>query len=129
MKQNIPGTFPDNLLGSQYGPSVWLNISTPGISSRGAVARFDYLQCVRSQAVPEAVLRRVYARAGEKWMQHLVNQNEPDAPEASSLYWSMWYGPDIIRGPDGHWCVIEDNLGYVGGFGDTVAGINPRNLP
>ena len=41
--------------------------------------------------------------------------------ESKKLYWNIWYGPDIIRGPseEGHdFYVVEDNLGYVGGFGD-----------
>ena len=28
--------------------------------------------------------------------------------------WGFWYGPDILRGPDGAFYVCEDNLGYVG---------------
>ncbi len=28
------------------------------------------------------------------------------------------YGPDIIRGPDSHFYVCEDNIGYLGGIGD-----------
>eukprot|EP00011_Vannellida_sp_DIVA3-517-6-12_P007134 CAMPEP_0114625128 /NCGR_PEP_ID=MMETSP0168-20121206/11114_1 /TAXON_ID=95228 ORGANISM="Vannella sp., Strain DIVA3 517/6/12" /NCGR_SAMPLE_ID=MMETSP0168 /ASSEMBLY_ACC=CAM_ASM_000044 /LENGTH=707 /DNA_ID=CAMNT_0001836407 /DNA_START=22 /DNA_END=2143 /DNA_ORIENTATION=+ len=34
--------------------------------------------------------------------------------------WSFWYGPDIIRGPDGSFYCCEDNAGYCGGFGDLV---------
>lgn len=34
--------------------------------------------------------------------------------------WGFWYGPDLIRGPDGDFYVVEDNLGYVGGMGDLV---------
>ena len=30
----------------------------------------------------------------------------------------FWYGPDLVRGPTGAFYVCEDNLGYVGGFGD-----------
>jgi len=87
--------------------------------SRGAVMRADRLDCVRSKALPESVFRRVAARAGEKSTLYLT-----DHTIADNLYWSMWYGPDIIRGPDEEggyqWYVVEDNLGYVGGFGDLT---------
>jgi carboxylate-amine ligase len=29
------------------------------------------------------------------------------------------YGPDLIRGPDGRWVVLEDNVGCVGGTADS----------
>lgn len=32
----------------------------------------------------------------------------------------FWYGPDIVRGPDGHWRVMEDNPCFVGGVGDLT---------
>jgi len=32
--------------------------------------------------------------------------------------WGFWYGPDIIRGPNGAMYVCEDNIGFVGGLGD-----------
>jgi uncharacterized circularly permuted ATP-grasp superfamily protein len=78
--------------------------------------KFSSLDCVKSGAVPETVLKRIAARAGRTF----GFGGEKTRP--GSLYWSMWYGPDIIRGPgpDGEyrWYVLEDNLGYVGGFGD-----------
>eukprot|EP00439_Symbiodinium_sp_Y106_P047833 s3931_g6.t1 len=75
------------------------------------------LSCVRSGALPRDVFNRIAARAGEQWTQNLV-QKEADSKK---LYWNIWYGPDIIRGPCEHgheFYVVEDNLGYVGGFGD-----------
>lgn len=30
------------------------------------------------------------------------------------------YGPDLVRGPDGSWLVIEDNVGCVGGLADNA---------
>lgn len=75
------------------------------------------LSCVRSGALPREVFTRIAARAGEQWAQNLVQKEA----ESKKLYWNIWYGPDIIRGPseNGHdFYVGEDNLGYVGGFGD-----------
>ena len=75
------------------------------------------LSCVRSGALPRDVFSRIAARAGEQWTQNLVQKEA----ESKKLYWNIWYGPDIIRGPSetGHeFYVVEDNLGYVGGFGD-----------
>ena len=56
--------------------------------------------------------------------------------------WGFWYGPDIIRGPEGSFFVfccflfcfglmffpgkfyvVEDNIGYVGGIGDLYLGL------
>ncbi|MEO0335605.1 MAG: circularly permuted type 2 ATP-grasp protein, partial [Pseudomonadota bacterium] len=34
---------------------------------------------------------------------------------------SFFYGPDIMRLPDGRWVVIEDNVGNLGGVGTTEA--------
>ena len=34
---------------------------------------------------------------------------------------SFPYGPDVLRGPDGKFYVIEDNTGYIGGPGDLIA--------
>lgn len=81
------------------------------------------LSCVKSGALPKESLMRIATRAGEQWTQNLVHTNgQSKMPSSKNLYWSMWYGPDIIRGADekgGHqWYVVEDNLGYVGGFGD-----------
>eukprot|EP00435_Cladocopium_sp_Y103_P051775 s115_g16.t1 len=75
------------------------------------------LSCVKCGALPREVFSRIAARAGEQWTQNLVQKEG----ESKKLYWNMWYGPDIIRGPseNGHdFYVVEDNLGYVGGFGD-----------
>jgi len=79
----------------------------------------EKMDCVRNNALPECVYRRIAARAAHKPTLDLV-----DKAQANSLYWSVWYGPDIIRGPDGNggtkFYVVEDNFGYVGGFGDLV---------
>ena len=40
----------------------------------------------------------------------------PQEGESKKLYWNMWYGPDIIRGPseNGHdFYVVEDVLQHV----------------
>jgi uncharacterized circularly permuted ATP-grasp superfamily protein len=33
------------------------------------------------------------------------------------------YGPDLVRGPQGHWLVIEDNIGCVGGIVDCQVAV------
>merc|ERR1712048_782103 len=86
-------------------------------SSRATMRGLD---CVRHNAIPETVLRRITARTLEKRTQELVDRDVYDAPVSKRLYWSNWYGPDIIRGPDGEFYVVEDNVGYVGGFGDLA---------
>jgi len=79
----------------------------------------EQMACVKNNALPECVYRRIAARAAHKPTLDLV-----DKEQAKNLYWSVWYGPDIIRGPDGNggtkFFVVEDNFGYVGGFGDLI---------
>jgi uncharacterized circularly permuted ATP-grasp superfamily protein len=79
----------------------------------------EKMACIRHKALPEDVFRRISARAAHKPTSDLV-----DKSKAPSLYWSVWYGPDIIRGPDENggyqFYVVEDNFGYVGGFGDLI---------
>lgn len=61
--------------------------------------------------VPEDVVRNALIRSGELGFDGLID------PEAITLF----YGPDIVRAEkDGkkNWYVLEDNTGYVGGFGD-----------
>lgn len=79
------------------------------------------MTCVKKGAFPLDVLKRIEARSAETLTADLVN---PDVIKPQDLFWSIWYGPDIIRGPDESgdykFFVLEDNLGYVGGFGDLV---------
>lgn len=79
----------------------------------------EKMACVRAGALPECVYRRIAARAAHKPTLDLI-----DKAEVNKFYWSVWYGPDIIRGPDGNggtkFYVVEDNFGYVGGFGDII---------
>jgi len=76
------------------------------------------MDCVKKGGFPLDVLKRIEARSAEKPTAELANCKPQD------LYWSIWYGPDIIRGPDEDgkykFFVLEDNLGYVGGFGDLM---------
>jgi len=98
-----------------------------GVSQRGRALRaflkdmskckdYSKMECVKNGAFPLAVMKRVEARCAETPTAKLTN--------CKDLYWSTWYGPDIIRGPDENgkykFWVLEDNLGYVGGFGDLI---------
>jgi len=62
----------------------------------------------QSGTIPTEVVDRIVARTGEAGFAGLVN------PATLSFF----YGPDLIRDPNGHWRVIEDNLGFIGGLGD-----------
>lgn len=59
---------------------------------------------------PPGVLEKIIARYGETWFDGKLNP--------SSI--AFTYGPDIIRGANGKFYVIEDNPGYVGGIGDLI---------
>jgi uncharacterized circularly permuted ATP-grasp superfamily protein len=61
--------------------------------------------------IPEDVVQAIITRSGEDGYQSLIDGN-------SSM--NYLYGPDLIRGPDGQFYVLEDNIGFVGGFGDIV---------
>merc|ERR1712137_845753 len=67
-------------------------------------------RCVKENVVPQTILKQVLERNNEetirKYAKHLLHR------------WSFWFGPDLIRGPDGAFYVCEDNIGYVGGMGD-----------
>jgi len=79
------------------------------------------MDCIKKGAFAEDVFRRIAARAAEKPTLELVDGANGGL---SDHFWSIWYGPDIIRGPDENgdhqFFVVEDNLGYVGGFGDLI---------
>jgi uncharacterized circularly permuted ATP-grasp superfamily protein len=60
-----------------------------------------------SKVVPKSVMKSLLKRNGEKMLVQPGMDN-----------WGFWYGPDVIRAPDGGFYVCEDNLGYVGGVGD-----------
>jgi uncharacterized circularly permuted ATP-grasp superfamily protein len=64
---------------------------------------------VQNNIIPTNVLQNILNRNAEsRWQEFL----RPEHIE------SWWYGPDVIRDPDGHFRVIEDNTGFVGGVGD-----------
>lgn len=101
-----------------------------GIAQRGKAYRafildmtksagVEKMSCVHNKALPEDVFRRVAARAAHKMTYDLV-----DKSKLSDFYWNVWFGPDIIRGPDEkggyQFYVVEDNFCYVGGFGDLI---------
>lgn len=63
--------------------------------------------------VPQAVVERALMRSGETGYQ---GQIQPE-------HIAFLYGPDIVRAEhEGKlgWYILEDNTGYVGGFGDLV---------
>lgn len=74
--------------------------------------------------LPAGLLKRLMARSAERKACKLLSRPGDKHTDAyldvESLYWSVWYGPDVIKGPDGAWYVVEDNLVYVGGFGDLL---------
>lgn len=62
----------------------------------------------RAGILPVSLVDKIAARGGDIGFKGLV------APENLAFL----YGPDIIRDAEGHWRVIEDNLGFIGGTGD-----------
>ena len=70
---------------------------------------------VRERAIPPSAARAIVKRNDELRLQRGVARG--GAAELGKA-WGFWYGPDVIRGPDGEFYVVEDNIGYVGGMGD-----------
>ncbi len=86
-----------------------------GVKQRGkAIQRFlkdhysgrkNYL---KDNILPPTIIERIINRNHEQeWQDYL---------KASHI--SFWYGPDVVRADDGKFYVLEDNPGFVGGFGD-----------
>lgn len=63
---------------------------------------------LREGVIPGDVVDRIVFRNGNSGYDGLV------WPEQIRFM----YGPDIVRGADGKFYVIEDNVGFLGGFGD-----------
>ncbi|MES2963055.1 MAG: circularly permuted type 2 ATP-grasp protein [Bdellovibrionota bacterium] len=61
--------------------------------------------------VSEALVNEIIIRNGEDGYRNVIDVNTP---------MNFLYGPDLIRGPDGVMRALEDNIGFVGGFGDIV---------
>ena len=62
------------------------------------------------KVIPKRVLEKIIERNGEASWKGYVRPKDIE----------FWYGPDIIRGPDGKFYVIEDNPGFIGGMGDLI---------
>jgi uncharacterized circularly permuted ATP-grasp superfamily protein len=65
----------------------------------------------KSGIISEDLVNTIIVRNGEDGYQRLLNGQSP---------MNFLYGPDLIRGPDGIFYALEDNIGFVGGFGDIV---------
>ncbi|MCM2277623.1 MAG: circularly permuted type 2 ATP-grasp protein [Oligoflexia bacterium] len=72
------------------------------------VAKGNY-ERIEAFGLPRSIVKAALARSGE------TEAVKALMPEAIAFP----YGPDLIRGPDGRYLVIEDNTGFVGGIGDS----------
>lgn len=61
--------------------------------------------------VSEEAVNEIIVRNGEHGYKGLLDGNTP---------MNFLYGPDLIRAPNGRMYALEDNIGFVGGFGDLV---------
>jgi uncharacterized circularly permuted ATP-grasp superfamily protein len=93
-------------------------LKTAGVEQRDrAIQAFlhDHYSGVKSYAkngiISEETVNSIITRSGEDGYQGLINGSTP---------MNFLYGPDLIRGPDGSLRALEDNIGFVGGFGDIV---------
>ncbi len=86
-----------------------------GVEQRGNALRLflrDHYsgdkEYLKQKVIPEKIIQNIIKRTGEQSFEGLIRPQDI----------SFWYGPDIIRGPDGKFKVLEDNLGFIGGMGD-----------
>ncbi|GIL16678.1 MAG: hypothetical protein BroJett040_04290 [Oligoflexia bacterium] len=102
--------LPRILTGAEYDQQL-----KPGVEQR-AKALLAFLQdhysgkksYQKANIFPPHVLKRIIQRANESQFENVLNPNDI----------AFVYGPDIIRDTNGTWRVIEDNPGFIGGFGD-----------
>jgi uncharacterized circularly permuted ATP-grasp superfamily protein len=74
-------------------------------------------QTYRDKVIPGKIIDQIIARTGEAALFEPIKKSTKDGKGN----FRFLYGPDIIRGPDGVFYVLEDNLGFVGGTpGDTI---------
>lgn len=68
----------------------------------------------RDKVVPGKIIDQIIGRTGEGPLFPMIQKNHLGR-------FRFLYGPDLIRGKDGQYYVLEDNLGFVGGTpGDTI---------
>ncbi|MEE2961962.1 MAG: circularly permuted type 2 ATP-grasp protein [Myxococcota bacterium] len=86
-----------------------------GVQQRAKAIRAflsDYYSGTKSyqsgNVIPESLLQKIIKRSNESGIEKWT--------DGSNM--GFWYGPDIIRGPNGDFRIIEDNPGHVGGMGD-----------
>lgn len=109
---NVLSLVPRIVLDSDYD-----GILKPGIDQRGRALR-AFLQdfhanngkpfFVQDGHMKQEDLDRIVARSTETWSVGRINPSQI----------SLMYGPDIIRDRMGVFRVVEDNTGFLGGFGD-----------
>ena len=70
--------------------------------------------------------QRAYREAGlipieemQQIIKRYASSRASDPPPTKQI--QFWYAPDIIRDAEGRFRVMEDNIGFVGGFGDLHA--------
>lgn len=71
-------------------------------------------QTYRDKVIPGKIIDQIIGRTGEAPLFPMIQKNHVGK-------FRFLYGPDLIRGKDGQYYVLEDNLGFVGGTpGDTI---------
>ena len=93
------------------------HVLKPGVEQRARAIR-AFLQdhysgdrrYLRDGIIPKGIVEKILPRTEEHRYSGLVK------PEQIAFI----YGPDIMKDADGHYRIIEDNLGFVGGVGDLL---------
>lgn len=86
----------------------------------------DYLgaQTFRDHVIPGKIIDLIVERTGEGAFRGF-------AGEPARRQFRAFFGPDIVRGKDGRFYALEDNLHFIGGMGDLepARAVHERLLP
>jgi uncharacterized circularly permuted ATP-grasp superfamily protein len=109
-KDNMLNPVPRILVSTEFDHYL-----RPGVEQRGRALREFLLDFHRSGGEPRLVRE---GRMPREVLDRVVARNLESGLVGSVLEITFFYGPDVIRDPRGVFRVVEDNTGFLGGFGD-----------
>lgn len=109
-KDNMLNPVPRILVSTEFDHYL-----RPGVEQRGRALREFLLDFHRSGGEPRLVRE---GRMPREVLDRVVARNLESGLVGSVREITFFYGPDVVRDPRGVFRVVEDNTGFLGGFGD-----------
>ncbi|HRK07217.1 MAG TPA: circularly permuted type 2 ATP-grasp protein [Pseudobdellovibrionaceae bacterium] len=109
-KDNMLSPVPRILVSTEFDHYL-----RPGVEQRGRALREFLLDFHRSGGEPRLVRE---GRMPREVLDRVVARNLESGLVGSVREITFFYGPDVVRDPRGVFRVVEDNTGFLGGFGD-----------